>query len=183
MVRTINNKIDSLTGQNWPVQNLFIDSEFTHNGNTYKEYLLTRDGFAFVVMGFTGPEADVWKLKYIEAFNKMEKALTNQILIRQDAMESRLQDVVRELKEQAEFNHRPSHATKLNWNKIIREYSQCSADAEGIKMLVFKLKQNGSYEETCTSSYQWLELGSDLSVDNQRKIALVTLNAILRSVS
>lgn len=75
VVRAIENKIESLTRQNWKVENLFIQSEFTHNGNAYKEYLLTRDGFTFIAMGFTGSEADSWKLKYIEAFNKMEQAL------------------------------------------------------------------------------------------------------------
>ena len=29
-------------------------------------------------MGFTGAKADAWKLKYIEAFNKMEKAIKEQ---------------------------------------------------------------------------------------------------------
>jgi phage regulator Rha-like protein len=42
---------------------------------TQKEYLLTRDGFSLVVMGFTGQKALQWKLKYIEAFNKMEAQL------------------------------------------------------------------------------------------------------------
>ena len=40
-----------------------------------KEYLLTRDGFSLLVMGFTGEKALSWKLKYIEAFNEMEKEL------------------------------------------------------------------------------------------------------------
>lgn len=38
-------------------------------------YEITRDGFAFLCMGWTGPEAGSWKEKYIEAFNSMEKAL------------------------------------------------------------------------------------------------------------
>lgn len=56
---------------------LFIESEYQHEQNkqTYKEYLLTRDGFSLLVMGFTGQKSLQWKLKYIEAFNKMEKAL------------------------------------------------------------------------------------------------------------
>ena len=33
---------------------------------------ITRDGFAFLGMGFTGGNAALWKEKYIEAFNKME---------------------------------------------------------------------------------------------------------------
>ena len=42
------------------------------NGQTYPEYLCTRDGFSLLVMGFTGKEALEWKLKYINAFNQME---------------------------------------------------------------------------------------------------------------
>ena len=38
-------------------------------------YNLTRDGFSFLVMGFTGKKANEWKVKYIEAFNLMEKEL------------------------------------------------------------------------------------------------------------
>lgn len=34
---------------------------------------MTRDGFSFLVMGFTGKEAAVWKEKYIAAFNWLEE--------------------------------------------------------------------------------------------------------------
>ena len=55
---------------------LFIESEYkASNGKMNKEYLLTRDGFSLLVMGFTGPQALKWKLKYIEAFNQMEEQL------------------------------------------------------------------------------------------------------------
>ncbi len=33
---------------------------------------ITRDGFAFLAMGFTGSDAAIWKEAYIVAFNKME---------------------------------------------------------------------------------------------------------------
>lgn len=36
-------------------------------------YYMNRDGFSLLAMGFTGAEAIQWKLKYIDAFNKMEK--------------------------------------------------------------------------------------------------------------
>lgn len=61
-------------------QNYFIPSEYENRGKTYKKYLLTRDGFSLLVMGFTGPAALHWKLLYIEAFNKMEAALKAQPL-------------------------------------------------------------------------------------------------------
>lgn len=45
------------------------------SGKQNKEYLLTRDGFSLLVMGFTGEKALAWKLKYIRAFNAMEMML------------------------------------------------------------------------------------------------------------
>lgn len=59
---------------------LFIESKYQHpqNKQYYKEYLLTRDGFSLLVMGFTGAKALQWKLKYIEAFNKMEQYIKEQ---------------------------------------------------------------------------------------------------------
>ena len=42
------------------------------------EVNMTRDGFSFLAMGFTGKEALAWKVRFIEAFNTMERALLNQ---------------------------------------------------------------------------------------------------------
>lgn len=58
---------------------MFIQSTYETRGKQYKEYLLTRDGFSLLVMGFTGKEALQWKLKYIEAFNKMEQLLSQSV--------------------------------------------------------------------------------------------------------
>lgn len=41
-------------------------------------YEITRDGFVFLCMGFTGPQAALWKERYIDAFNRMETALRAQ---------------------------------------------------------------------------------------------------------
>jgi len=58
---------------------MFFKTEYTHeqNGQTYSMYLMNRDGFTLLAMGFTGKEALEWKLKYIDAFNQMEQKLTN----------------------------------------------------------------------------------------------------------
>ena len=44
-------------------------------GRPQRTYLMNRDGFSLLVMGFTGKAALEWKLKYIQAFNEMEKKL------------------------------------------------------------------------------------------------------------
>ena len=44
-------------------------------GRPQRTYLMNRDGFTLLAMGFTGKAALEWKLKYIAAFNEMEKQL------------------------------------------------------------------------------------------------------------
>lgn len=56
-------------------EEMFIESYMPDSyGRQRRIYLMNRDGFSLLAMGFTGKEALNWKLKYIEAFNKMEKA-------------------------------------------------------------------------------------------------------------
>lgn len=45
------------------------------SGKWNTKYLMNRDGFTFLAMGFTGKKADEWKWKYINAFNAMEKII------------------------------------------------------------------------------------------------------------
>lgn len=47
-------------------------------GREQRAYLMNRDGFTLLAMGFIGKAALEWKLKYIAAFNEMEKKLTEQ---------------------------------------------------------------------------------------------------------
>ncbi len=93
-------------------QKYFIETYYKVEGNNknYKEYLLTRDGFSLLVMGFTGSKALQWKLKYIEAFNKMEQAIkgqakrlsTEEMLELQFRYAKEVKEEVKELKEDFE---------------------------------------------------------------------------------
>lgn len=70
--------IDSLKeglDQKWT--DLFYEDEYEHpqNKQKYRMYYMNRDGFTLLAMGFTGKKALEFKLKYIEAFNKMEQQL------------------------------------------------------------------------------------------------------------
>lgn len=59
------------------LSSMFFKSEYISAQNKkLPEYLMNRDGFSLLVMGFTGKAALEWKLKYIAAFNEMEKKLT-----------------------------------------------------------------------------------------------------------
>ena len=60
-------------------QKMFVaDTYKDSQGRTYPMYYMNRDGFTFIAFGFTGAKADQFKLKYIDAFNQMEKQLQQQ---------------------------------------------------------------------------------------------------------
>lgn len=67
--------IENLAAENPATKFLFQKATFENRGKQYPMYLMNRDGFSLLVMGFTGAKALEWKLKYIEAFNAMERKL------------------------------------------------------------------------------------------------------------
>lgn len=72
VMRSINNLDCS---EEFRVRN-FAQSTYTSPQNkTLDCYDITRDGFSFLCMGFTGKEAAEWKEKYISAFNQLEDTL------------------------------------------------------------------------------------------------------------
>lgn len=56
---------------------LFFETTYIHEQNKqeYRQFLMNRDGFTLLVMGFTGKAAMKFKLDYMNAFNEMEKQL------------------------------------------------------------------------------------------------------------
>ena len=50
-------------------------------GEERPAFHMTRDGFVLLVMGFTGKKAMAWKVKYINAFNAMEKAQKDKLYL------------------------------------------------------------------------------------------------------
>ena len=63
-----------LTAQNCAAK-FFKETYYLSRGKKYPEYLMNRDGFVLLVMGFTGKSAMSIKISYINAFNEMEKKL------------------------------------------------------------------------------------------------------------
>lgn len=81
--RHVTETIENLTAENSAVKNFFIKGSYINErGREYKAYEITRDGFSLLVMGFTGKKALDWKLKYIEAFNTMERHINETIMER-----------------------------------------------------------------------------------------------------
>lgn len=53
----------------------FYTTSYVVRGKEYPNFMMTRDGFSLLAMGFTGKDAMKWKIGYINAFNSMEQAL------------------------------------------------------------------------------------------------------------
>lgn len=103
----------------------FEQSSYTSLQNkTLPSFDMTRDGFAFLCMGFSGKSAATWKEKYINAFNAMEKALTSA----------------------------PSTMDKLNTLVASIESNKEKASAHGKALSEYrkvKAKQSKEFEEAC----------------------------------
>lgn len=70
-----NGLLQEISGISHPSK-YFISSIYRDSMNReQQEFLLTRDGFTLLAMGFSGSKALKWKLSYIEAFNYMEAIL------------------------------------------------------------------------------------------------------------
>lgn len=80
------------------IRNLGCSETFTKSNFAFREEIqqhstgaskslvceMTRDGFSFLVMGFTGKQAAIWKERFIAAFNEMEKHVRGQAAHRAD---------------------------------------------------------------------------------------------------
>lgn len=53
----------------------FVETSYINRGKEYPMYVMNRDGFSLLVMGFTGEKALQFKLDFISAFNEMEQKL------------------------------------------------------------------------------------------------------------
>jgi hypothetical protein len=56
----------------------FIETQYKDRGQSYPEFLLTKDGFTYIAMGFTGKKAAAFKIAYITRFNQMEDFIKSQ---------------------------------------------------------------------------------------------------------
>ena len=84
----------NLVAQNSAAKLLFVESEYDNRGKTYPMYVMNKDGFTLLVMGFNGKDALNFKLDFLNAFNKMESMLKSDdyILARsQEILNNRLQ--------------------------------------------------------------------------------------------
>ena len=165
----------------------FHESSFEYRGRQFPEYFMNRDGFTLLAMGFTGKAALEWKLKYIAAFNEMEKKLAQpqipqgnslqalNLLVKslneqQDAM-NRLQvnvdaqsAAIERLEEQNELNRQAFTMNPGNW----RENATAVVGSVVRKKTGGEMKGSGPvYEEVWNEIYNMMK--SEFHKDMKRR--------------
>lgn len=60
-------------------QRNFAPRDFQVRGRNYRGYEMDRDGFSLLAMGFTGAKALDWKIRFLDAFRRMEGALRSSL--------------------------------------------------------------------------------------------------------
>ena len=82
------------TAENSAVKQMFQESTYLNERNQSQPmFVMNRDGFTLLAMGFNGKKALDFKIAYIDAFNKMEAELKSQQTKQLSAAESLLQSV------------------------------------------------------------------------------------------
>lgn len=80
--RDVMEKIRNMSAENSAVLKMFVEDEYTNSQNKQQPmYYMNRDGFTLLAMGFTGSKAMEFKLKYIDAFNRMEEQIKKTYVI------------------------------------------------------------------------------------------------------
>ena len=74
VVRDIRSIMDNCP-EEFTALNFEVSNYLDQTGRSLPMYIIFRDGFTLLAMGYTGPEALRFKLAYIEAFNRMEAEL------------------------------------------------------------------------------------------------------------
>ena len=79
VLATIDRIISDLTAVQAAVKDYFIKGSFTNTRNReYRNYLMTREGFALVAMTLEGPESMIFKIQFIDAFKMQEAYIKKQ---------------------------------------------------------------------------------------------------------
>lgn len=124
--------IEKMKAENSALIKMFFPTTYKVNGNkkSYPMYLMNRDGFSLLVMGFTGKKALEWKVKYIEAFNAMEQQLAAAQQNKELELPKDYPSALRALATQCEVNLKLVEENKILAPKA--EFYDAVADSESL---------------------------------------------------
>lgn len=165
--------VKNLVAENSAAKSMFHLSSFENRGKKYPMYLMNRDGFSLLAMGFTGKAALEWKLKYIAAFNAMEKELAAKPLSRSELMAQAL------IAAHEELEHKAAQIEEMTPKAVFADAVRASKSSILIGELAKILRQNG-VEMGQNRLFEWLRrngylisrAGSDRNMPTQRAVEM-----------
>ena len=99
---------------------LFYESDYVaSNGKKNPMYLMNRDGFTLLVMGYTGEKAMKFKLAYINQFNEMEELLIGKLIEREKGIAVR-QSLTKAIQMSKENERMHGHAYSVYTDIVYR---------------------------------------------------------------
>lgn len=140
---------------------LFYEDTYIHpqNKQSYRQVVMNRDGFTLLAMGFTGQKALQFKLKYIEAFNQMEKEIQQPKL-----PTSQRELAMLALSANEETNERVDNIDKrlvdIEENKLISTEDKGTIDSRVRKKVYYLCKEQRLSQEAKSMLFQ--DLGSSI---------------------
>lgn len=125
---------------------MFHETTYIHpqNGQEYPMFLMNRDGFSLLAMGFTGKEASEWKRKYIRAFNAMEEQIKSLL-----APSYQIADPIERAKKWIEEEEQRKQLAEKNEILTVenKELIQQLEEEKEFKKIVYEKGDNYSYSD------------------------------------
>lgn len=168
--------IDKLVAENQATKSMFAKGTYTNRGKEYPMYYMNRDGFTLLAMGFNGKKAMQFKLKYIEAFNFMEKQLS----VKTDSymIQDPIKRAERWIEEQRELKEVRNELEIAKPKAQFADAISTSKTSISITTLAKLLKQNGA-DIGRNRLFAWLrnnnyliKSGNDRNTPTQRSMEL-----------
>lgn len=95
----------------------FMENIYKDRGKQYPEFLLTKDGFTYTAMGFTGKMASQFKIAYINRFNEMEQFIKSLTSAKLEFPE--FTNAIMSAHEEPKHYHYSNEINMINKNKIL----------------------------------------------------------------
>ena len=115
---------------------IFRTSTYTSEQNKILPcYMMTRDGFALLAMGFTGKKALAWKVKYIQAFNAMEQAL-----LERSSLMQQFNDAINDMEKDKELASKFGRGLSL-WREIKTQHNSKITSIESKLQLILPFSE------------------------------------------
>lgn len=137
--------------------------ELDSYGRGRKVYLMNRDGFTLLAMGFTGRKATKFKLEYIKAFNRMENYINQpKVLSETEQLKASMKLSLETSEELGEIKSKVTTLENRFDNELTLTHGQATALNHAIKKRIEQLYHSGFMGSLETKRQMYSHIHSQL---------------------